>query len=105
MSKKTSSAFPDVVCPLRCGQCCEYWRDVPALVADAAMRPNTEVCPHEGGRGCTLRRGDRPAECTGYLCDVAMAVADGSIDHNEGVRLKELGHICLPYKIRKRRRT
>lgn len=85
-----------VICPLRCGQCCEYWRDVPDLVADAAMRPNAQTCPHEGARGCKLARVDRPAECVDYLCGVGLAVLSGQISRPEGIRLKEHCHIEVP---------
>jgi hypothetical protein len=88
-----------VICPLRCGQCCDYWQDVPELLADAATRPNAVSCPHEGRRGCQLRREDRPGACLEYLCGVATAVVVGSIDREEGIRLKEHCRIEVPYKL------
>jgi hypothetical protein len=92
------------VCPLRCGQCCEYWRDVWLLADEAAAHhPNAVQCPHEGRRGCRLPRGERPLVCLDFICGVAKAVIDGKIDHNEGVRLKEDGHLDVPY-FRTRRR-
>ena len=90
------------LCPLRCGQCCDDWRDVPELLDDAAMHPNATDCPHIASRGCTLRRVDRPAACLEHLCGVAQAVSRGDIEHNEGVYLKERCQEDVPYKVRRR---
>jgi len=85
-----------VVCPLRCGQCCDYWKDVPELAIDAAGRPNSVSCPHQGRSGCTLQRKDRPEACVDYLCGVSEAVIYGAIDHEEGIHLKEHCHMEVP---------
>lgn len=82
------------VCPLRCGQCCDYWRDVSRLVKEcgsvgsAYRRPD---CPHLGKAGCKLPRAERPIECTNYLCDTATNLINGIIDRNEAVSRKERG--------------
>lgn len=75
-------------CPIQCGQCCDYWRDVPELVTDAVMRPNARCCPHHETRGCGLARKDRPEACVDYLCGVAEAVIEKRISRAEGLRLK-----------------
>jgi hypothetical protein len=90
-------------CPLRCGQCCEFWRDVPELFSDAVERPNVLECPHLGRDGCGLRQVDRPVACRDFICGVAQAVIDGKINHNEGVRLKENCYLDVPYRFGRRR--
>jgi hypothetical protein len=92
-----------VRCPLQCGQCCDYWRDVPELVTDAVMKPNAVECPHLTDRGCGLQRKDRPEECVDYLCGVACAVIDQRISRAEGFRLKELYCTELPYLLPSRK--
>lgn len=82
-----------VTCPMRCGQCCDYWRDVDSLAEAHPDRQSWQACPHDGRAGCRLPRKDRPPECTAYLCDTARLVLRGRITKEEGLGRKE--H-CLP---------
>lgn len=75
-------------CPIHCGQCCDYWRNVSELVSDAVMHPNTVSCPHLSEHGCSLQRNDRPVVCVEYLCGVAQAVIAKQISFSTGVRFK-----------------
>ena len=82
-----------VECPLQCGQCCDYWKDVDVL----RHRYSTAVdCPFLGKDGCTKPRDQRPLPCLEYICEVGQAVIDGVITHNEGVSYKEQGEEFLP---------
>ena len=87
--------MPGTKCPISCGQCCSYWRDVPEL-----CRSEGPYCPHEGTKGCRLYRKNRPVACTEYLCDVAQAVLDKKITLKEAVSMKEDGLEFLPYRDR-----
>lgn len=55
----------DVSCPIKCGKCCSYWRDV----VDSEYH-HLDKCPNmgEGNMGCMLKREDQPFECKYYLC-------------------------------------
>jgi hypothetical protein len=79
---------PAVVCPLRCGQCCAYWEDVPELNPDRLPHSYSD-CPALGARGCTRPRPQRPSACTSYLCGVAAAVRAGRITRAAGIHFKE----------------
>lgn len=92
----TSKPRPNlgVVCPLRCGQCCDYWRDVERLVreaggVDAAYRQG--VCHNLGRAGCKLPRAERPVECTMYRCDTVQALMAGDLTWDEAKWRKERG--------------
>lgn len=64
-----------IVCPIRCGECCErYWRDIDEL---AKKYPDDHLwgpCPHQKDDGCELPRSERPAGCNEHFCDKAEAI-------------------------------
>lgn len=63
-----------IVCPIRCGECCErYWRDIDEL---AKKFPDEQwgPCPHQKDDGCELPRGERPEGCNEHFCDKAEAI-------------------------------
>lgn len=102
-----------VRCPLQCGQCCDYWADVPELLDKVGFytaqdtgersRRTRGPCPYQGSRGCKLSRAKRPSACTGYLCGVAEAVIAKKISQDEGIKLKEHCHDEVPWsKLRRR---
>ena len=79
-------------CPILCGQCCEYWRDV--------VEAEGSICPHEGLRGCKLPRKDRPQGCLDYMCEIAQAVLDGLITKEKGLEWKMECYQFLPKEYR-----
>lgn len=73
--KKTDAS--DVACPIACGECCSYWRDVDELTVKYPDCKVWQPCPHlEENEGCTLPRNERPHICKEYLCGKASAVVD-----------------------------
>jgi hypothetical protein len=63
-------------CPIACGECCRYWRDVDELTTKFPNQSYWQSCPnHDETKGCTLPRNERPDVCNEYLCEKANAVA------------------------------
>ena len=63
-----------IVCPIMCGQCCMYWRDIIELVEKFPTSNSWSECPNRGDLGCTIGRECRPAACNEHLCERAEAV-------------------------------
>lgn len=82
-----------MMCPLQCGQCCDYWRDVPELTKHVSA----PECPHLGADGCKLPRRRRPPACVKYVCGVAQAIIAGRISPDRGADLKEKGYDDMPW--------
>jgi hypothetical protein len=57
-------------CPIKCGQCCTYWADLPMLRKRWPYEQAGMTCPGCGSRGCTLD--PMPRACKAYLCDHAV---------------------------------
>jgi len=60
-------------CPIMCGECCSYWRDVDEL-KDAHPTEHWSTCPNETDLGCRLPREKRPQACNDHMCEKAEAV-------------------------------
>lgn len=60
------------VCPIMCGTCCDYWRDIPELTEDEPPDTVWNKCPNLTETGCKLPRNERPEECVAYLCTQAV---------------------------------
>jgi hypothetical protein len=60
-------------CPIMCGECCSYWRDVEELV-DENQKDFWQSCPNETDLGCKLPREERPEACNDHMCEKAEAV-------------------------------
>jgi len=58
----------DYECPVKCGSCCDYWRD--AFEAEEDVDRSQFECPFLDDEGCTLSRDERPSGCVEYLCDL-----------------------------------
>jgi hypothetical protein len=66
----------DIPCPIACGECCRYWRDVDELVEKFPTQSYWQDCPNlDETKGCILPRNERPDVCNEYLCEKANAVA------------------------------
>jgi len=72
-------------CPIQCGQCCAYWRDV---FSEEVWSELIE-CPHMGPKGCKLPRNKRPDPCIEYLCEIADEVMHERIELRQGVAYKK----------------
>lgn len=67
---------PDFVCPVACGECCEYWKDLlysepeffPGLTRENAK--DMYDCPNLTEEGCRLPRAARPPGCLGFSCEM-----------------------------------
>lgn len=65
----------DTVCPICCGECCMYWRDVEELLEKFPRESIWSTCPNNDDiKGCLLPRNERPTACNHYLCDKASAI-------------------------------
>jgi hypothetical protein len=65
----------DAVCPICCGDCCRYWRDVEELLEKFPQQSIWSNCPNnDEQKGCLLPRNSRPSICNHYLCDKARAI-------------------------------
>jgi len=66
----------NISCPIACGECCQYWRDIDELTAKYPNQSYWQPCPNnDPENGCKLPRNERPAICNDYLCSKAEAVA------------------------------
>jgi hypothetical protein len=65
----------DISCPIACGECCSYWRDIDELTAQYPNQSYWQPCPNNTETGCRLQRNERPDICNEYLCHKANAVA------------------------------
>lgn len=77
----------DIRCPVSCGACCDFWKDVPSvafgMLTEAILGPAYAECPHLTERGCRLPRKKRPIECTSYLCELAKLALEDLVSEEE----------------------
>lgn len=70
----------DLECPVKCGYCCNEWKDLVAFGHFANEILWGGHCPNLGQTGCKLPRRKRPIECTAYLCELAILAGQGKVD-------------------------
>lgn len=74
----------DVRCPVSCGECCGYWKDVTALERlIQEIYPQYRECPHLSDEGCKLPRNKRPVECTAYICELGILAVEKMVTEEE----------------------
>jgi len=86
----------DIRCPVACGCCCDYWKDVPSV---AFMQLSKEIvgpsfpleCPHLKDNGCCLPRKKRPLECLIYLCELGILATEKMVTEEEITRVLDEG--------------
>ena len=77
----------DIPCPIKCGACCDEWRDLRAFGHFAKAVLGIQDCPNLGPRGCKLPRKKRPIECTVYLCELALLAVHEMLTDEERDRV------------------
>ena len=71
----------DIVCPIGCGRCCEYWRGVKHLFELTKL--DKKRCPFLKSYGCRLERRKRPVECKTYICELALLAIERLISQKD----------------------
>lgn len=66
-------------CPVSCGACCGFWRDVIDLKPVSEKKPEARFCPNLRSTGCYLKRPHRPLECRGYVCELGMLTLEKKV--------------------------
>ena len=54
-------------CPIRCGNCCTFWAEIPSLRKKWPDEQEGMLCPECGPDGCRLD--PKPRVCAAYLCE------------------------------------
>jgi len=88
LTDKKGQVLFDIRCPVACGVCCDYWKDVPSV---AFMQLSKEIvgpsfpleCPHLKDNGCCLPRKKRPLECLIYLCELGILATEKMVTEEE----------------------
>jgi hypothetical protein len=91
MTHDETSQYPQyflnpIQCPVSCGWCCDYWRDVFPLYPEEITE-----CPNLTSKGCRYQLEDRGEACGCYLCELGMAVCNGEIDIKQAEVICENG--------------
>lgn len=89
--REDGSIVLDVPCPIGCGKCCKYWRDVDELKYLAEAKPKRVRCPNLRENGCKLKRSRRPAECNNYVCELGALAVTGRVTIEDAERVLEAG--------------
>jgi hypothetical protein len=79
----------DLRCPVACGVCCGYWKEVLLLACAQAGPELPEECPHLSGTGCRLPRKSRPLVCLTYLCELGILAIEGRVTQADIDRVLE----------------
>lgn len=87
VADKDGNVMLDVPCPVGCGRCCKYWREVKELEHIAASKPDRERCPNMRSQGCKLKRSRMPLQCRAYLCELAGLALTGDVTIEEAQRV------------------
>lgn len=73
----------DNTCPVNCGRCCRFWRQVRSLSHLSDRNRDADRCPHLRKNGCRLKRSKMPAECRAFLCELGYLAHEGLITAEE----------------------
>lgn len=87
IADKDGNVLLDVPCPVGCGRCCKYWREVRELEHIAQSKPDRERCPNLRDSGCKLKRSRMPLQCKAYLCELAGLAIMGKVTVEEAQRV------------------
>ena len=85
----------DIRCPVACGCCCDFWKDVPSIALASLtaeiMGPAYAECPHLKDNGCCLPRKKRPLECLTYLCELGILATEKLVTEEEITQVLDQG--------------
>ena len=79
----------DLRCPVGCGLCCGYWKEVLLLACEQVVSELSEECPHLSDTGCRLLRKNRPLACLTYLCELGILAMEGRVTQADIDRVLE----------------
>lgn len=83
------NVLTDIVCPVACGKCCEYWTTIPEF-SNYKQISNYRFCPYLKMKGCKLKRSKRPIECKIYLCELGALAFEKLVTRAEIDRTLEM---------------
>lgn len=81
----------NIKCPVHCGMCCTYWKDVIDLAPLIAKYPNEPECPNLRENGCKFKRRDMPFQCKSHLCELAMLAIDKLVTQEQILKAVDAG--------------
>jgi hypothetical protein len=81
----------NIKCPVHCGMCCTYWKDVVDLAPLVARYPNEPGCPNLRKNGCKFKRRNMPLQCRSHLCALAMLAVDKLVTQDQIVKTVDAG--------------
>ena len=91
------TVLTDIVCPVACGRCCEYWTTIPEFENFKGIS-NYRFCPYLKMRGCKLKRSKRPIECKIYLCELGALACEKLVTRAEIDRTIDMGQQTNAFK-------
>jgi hypothetical protein len=80
-SDDAGQVIKDNPCPIGCGFCCKYWRQVKELAHLA--RRDVDRCPYLRKTGCRLKRSKMPVTCRAFTCELAILALEGLVSREE----------------------